>query len=63
MNCPECGAWSVVLDTRGPRRRRECGNGHRFSTIEIATSMHEYLQLQSRLREARRILKQKGYLR
>lgn len=34
MNCPECHAWSEVLQTRAPRRRRECANGHRFSTIE-----------------------------
>lgn len=40
MNCPECGAWSNVLDTRnGPnetvKRRRECANGHRFFTLEV----------------------------
>jgi hypothetical protein len=40
MKCPTCGAWSNVLDTRqGPyeslRRRRECGNGHRFATLEV----------------------------
>lgn len=34
MNCPKCGAWSRVLDTRGPRRRRECANEHRFATVE-----------------------------
>lgn len=39
MNCPTCGAWSSVLDTRnGPnetvKRRRECANGHRFFTLE-----------------------------
>lgn len=40
MNCPECAAWSSVLDTRaGPhetvKRRRECANGHRFFTFEM----------------------------
>lgn len=40
MLCPICGAWSSVLDTReGPlesiRRRRMCGNGHKFPTFEI----------------------------
>ena len=35
MNCPQCGAWSSVLETRGTRRRRECGNGHRFTTLEF----------------------------
>jgi transcriptional regulator NrdR family protein len=40
MKCPTCAAWSEVLDTRnGPhettKRRRECGNGHRFYTFEM----------------------------
>lgn len=34
MNCNQCGAWSLVLMTRAPRRRRECANGHRFWTRE-----------------------------
>lgn len=39
MKCPECGAWSLVLNTRnsptyGHTRRRECGNKHRFTTAE-----------------------------
>jgi len=37
--CPECDSTeSFVLDTRrrraGIRRRRQCVNGHRYSTIE-----------------------------
>lgn len=44
MKCPICGAWSSVLGTRdGPfettRRRRECGNGHRFWTYEVHAAM------------------------
>ena len=36
MNCPTCGAWSRVLSTRrGTLRRRECANGHRFTTREV----------------------------
>lgn len=35
MKCPTCGAWSSVLATRGTTRRRECANGHRFSTLEV----------------------------
>lgn len=40
MKCPRCGAWSNVLDTRDGdhltlRRRRQCGNGHRFTTLEV----------------------------
>lgn len=35
MKCPICGAWCFVLSTRkGIIRRRECANGHRFTTIE-----------------------------
>ena len=40
MNCPECGAWSSVKETRSDqaktnyRRRRECANGHKFTTEE-----------------------------
>lgn len=36
--CPTCGTDSRVVDTRphkkGRTRRRECENGHRFSTLE-----------------------------
>ena len=44
MKCPTCGAWATVLETRdGPnettRRRRECGNGHRFWTYEVYSAM------------------------
>jgi transcriptional regulator NrdR family protein len=35
MKCPECGVWSVVKETRGTRRRRECANEHRFTTEEV----------------------------
>lgn len=40
MKCPRCGAQSDVVETRpGPnlttRRRRECHNLHRFTTVEI----------------------------
>jgi hypothetical protein len=34
VKCPQCGAWSQVLSTRGGTRRRECGNLHRFTTCE-----------------------------
>jgi transcriptional regulator NrdR family protein len=44
MKCPECGAWTVVKETRADennsrRRRIECANMHRFTTLEtiIAT--------------------------
>ena len=40
MKCPECGAWSIIKETRdsptfGYRRRRECANEHKFTTQEI----------------------------
>lgn len=38
-NCPECGEPSRLLDSRvadyGRRRRFECAEGHRFTTMEI----------------------------
>lgn len=40
MKCPLCKAQSRVTDSRedlrigGTRRRRQCSNGHRFSTSE-----------------------------
>jgi transcriptional regulator NrdR family protein len=39
MKCPTCQTWSEVKDTRGPRRRRQCANGHRFYTVETAVAM------------------------
>jgi transcriptional regulator NrdR family protein len=39
MKCPECGAWTIVKETRADennsrRRRIECANMHRFTTLE-----------------------------
>ena len=40
IDCPVCGAWANVLETRHSsvkntiRRRYECANEHRFSTVE-----------------------------
>ena len=40
INCPLCETWSNVLETRHnkkkntTRRRYECANEHRFSTVE-----------------------------
>lgn len=61
MKCPQCGAWSSVLDTREApldttKRRRECANGHKFTTVEvlsIAVSKH-YLQSAARSSKSRR---------
>ena len=40
MNCPHCGAWSTVYETREApllmlRRGRLCANGHKFKTYEM----------------------------
>ena len=35
MKCPHCCARSEVLETRGARRRRQCANGHRYTTVEV----------------------------
>lgn len=40
MNCPTCNAWSRVVETRFPRRVRECGNLHRFTTDEVLLYTH-----------------------
>lgn len=39
MKCPQCGAWTSVLETRRrldntKRRAYECANLHRFATVE-----------------------------
>jgi transposase-like protein len=36
MKCPHCNAWTEVLRTKETVRRRECANGHRFWTEEVA---------------------------
>ena len=42
MNCPICNAWTTVNDTRNKedftQRRRECANGHMFTTEERVNS-------------------------
>lgn len=39
MKCPTCGTWTLVKETRKTpwnekKRRYECANEHRFSTLE-----------------------------
>jgi hypothetical protein len=46
MECPLCGEDTKVLESRespvfGFKRRRECVNGHKFSTKEIVITEHE----------------------
>lgn len=44
--CPDCGAYMTrTVDSRanehGVRRRRECANGHRFTTQEMFGDVRE----------------------
>ena len=45
MECPHCGAWSTVKETRSSptryRRRRECANEHNFTTEEVVVSQEK----------------------
>lgn len=63
MKCPQCDAWSLVVDSRLPNRRRECGNGHRFNTVEVPATQSDFPSQQRRLAKARSVLREKGYLR
>jgi len=43
VNCPRCGAWSLVKvkydkADNTVRRDRVCGNDHRFTTLEMNTA-------------------------
>ena len=59
MKCPKCQAATVVVETRSPKRRRECINGHRFSTLEMALSEIQKLRGDSmRLTRFRLLLKE-----
>lgn len=52
--CPQCAAKTRVVDSRGVtdsggrvhgrRRRRECENQHRFSTVEVPITELERLR-------------------
>lgn len=65
MRCPQCGAWSLVTETRGQRRRRTCGNEHRFTTVEVIYDQwrEEERQKNQRLAQARQTLRKLGYLK
>lgn len=52
----------MTKDTRGTRRRRECANGHRFSTEEITVEGVRDRAAARRLGNARAVLREKGYL-
>lgn len=48
MKCPQCGAWSRVLETRTDIRVRECANEHRWRTREVLVVALEKPDLQAR---------------
>lgn len=45
VKCPECNAWTRVLESRNTYRRRECANLHRFWTHEALVSEAELEQV------------------
>ena len=56
MKCPQCSAeQSSVLETmtraKYTRRRRQCPNGHRFSTYEVLDREHHLRNAQSAVYE------------
>lgn len=58
MKCHICGAWTIVKETRespivGIRRRRECGNGHLFTTIEVLPAVVSKRDLRGNMRAAK----------
>lgn len=53
MKCPTCGAWTQVLDTRDTKRRRQCANGHTFSTVEVLPEAIAKREHAASLRKAR----------
>lgn len=57
MKCPECGAWTVVKETRvdennARRRRIECANMHRFTTLETVIATKTQLRQKQKAAEA-----------
>ena len=57
MKCPECGAWTVVKETRADennsrRRRIECANMHRFTTLETVIAEKTRVRQKQKTAEA-----------
>ena len=57
MNCPKCGKYTEVLETRinpyGKRRRYECANMHRFTTQETLVPTRDQTQLKDKTYDTR----------
>jgi transcriptional regulator NrdR family protein len=59
MICPICDTWTHVLETRatktkGKKRRYECANKHRFSTLE------NYADTETKVRKKQKSTKKGG---
>jgi transcriptional regulator NrdR family protein len=57
MKCLVCGAWTVVKDSRvdqnnNRRRRIECANLHRFTTLETVIATKTQLRQKQKAAEA-----------
>jgi hypothetical protein len=60
--CPHCGKPTKAVETRFNRRRRVCEEGHSHHTLEITEqALAQYWAIE-RLEQARRVLREKGYL-
>ena len=49
MKCPECGTWTIVKESRistgnTRKRRLECANMHRFSTLETIVDRKTFIR-------------------
>lgn len=62
MKCPHCQSWSLIKETRGTRRRRECANGHRFTSVEVTVDEGRDRAAAKKLGNARAKLRALGYL-
>lgn len=56
MNCPECGTWTIVKETRistgnTRRRRLECANMHRFFTLEAIVDRKTFIRQKQKAAE------------
>lgn len=59
MKCPTCQSNTRVVSTRDEiRRRRECENGHRFTTMEIPVpDLHDPVSHATRIKEGMSLAK------
>jgi len=56
MKCPVCGTWTIVKESREStgntrRRRLECANMHRFTTLETIIESKARIRQKQKLAE------------